>query len=232
MKQLKLSNRLGAIAGMLCEAAGVADIGTDHGYLPAWLALYGTARRIVAADIREGPLLRARETAEEYGVSDRVEFILTDGLAGIAEDGLDAIVLTGMGGETIIGILEKAPWVLDPGVRCILQPQTKTVLLTSWLEGRGCRLTDAALVEDDRRLYLVFSVGAVGTGAFRGPLELLLAKRDPLLPRYLTGLIGKTRRAMGGLERSKDLPWAEIGRMRAELEGYIRMKGETDEWQL
>jgi tRNA (adenine22-N1)-methyltransferase len=231
MKQLKLSNRLQTVAEMLGEAAGVVDVGTDHGYLPAWLALCGTARRIVATDIREGPLRRARETAGEYGVSDRIEFIQTDGLDGVGADGLDTVILAGMGGETILRILEKAPWTRGRGVRCVLQPQTKTDLLTAWLARNGFRISDTALAEDDRRLYLIITAEAGETGAFREPLELLRTKRDPLLPRYLAGLLVKTRRALDGLERSKDRQEAEIGQLRAALGEFSRMKGETDEWQ-
>ena len=230
MKQLMLSNRLAAVTGMLGGASGVIDVGTDHGYLPVWLALNGAARRLVAADVRSGPLRRARETAQAYGVSDRIEFILTDGFDGIGADGIDAVVLAGMGGETITGILDKAPWVLDRSVRLILQPQTKADVLIGWLKGKGCRLWDAALAEDDGRLYLVFAAGAGEDGPFRGPLGLLLMKRDPLLPRYLSGLIEKFGRALHGLERSSRGRLEEIEALRAEIDGYIRMKEEVDRW--
>ena len=99
------------------------------------------------------------------------------------------------------------------------------------MSGAAAGLQDAALAADDGRLYLIIKAEAGEAGVFRKPLEILLKKRDPLLPRYLSGLIAKNRRASGGLERSKELPWAEIGRLRAELEEYIRMKGETDGWQ-
>ncbi|NLT13462.1 MAG: SAM-dependent methyltransferase, partial [Clostridiales bacterium] len=123
MKYLELSKRLQAIAAYVKQGSAVADIGTDHGYIPVYLAQHNIARRIIAADIRKRPLARAQLSSVEYGVDDRIEFRLTDGLDGLQEAGLDTIIIAGMGGETIAGILERAPWVLTENVRIILQPQ-------------------------------------------------------------------------------------------------------------
>jgi tRNA (adenine22-N1)-methyltransferase len=108
MKQIRLTPRLDAVAGYVAPGAAVADIGTDHGYVPVWLAQNDLARRIVAADIGRGPLERARASARLYGVADQIEFIQTDGLDGLASAGLDTVILAGMGGQTMLGILARA----------------------------------------------------------------------------------------------------------------------------
>ncbi|SHH61961.1 tRNA (adenine22-N1)-methyltransferase [Sporobacter termitidis DSM 10068] len=230
MKQLKLSNRLGVIAAFIGAAGAVVDVGTDHGYLPVWLALSGKARRIAATDIRKGPLHRAVSSAEEYGVADRIEFFLTDGLSGL-DPAFDTVVIAGMGGETIIRILQNAPWTLEARVKLVLQPQTKADELIAWLGENGRAVADASLAEDERRLYLIFTAGADGRGGAADPLEILLEKRDPLLPAYLTRLSNKTQRALEGLARSAGTSGGAPDTARRALERYKRIKEETDTWQ-
>ena len=206
-------------------------MGTDHGYLPAWLALNGPARRIVATDIRKGPLHRACGTAGEYGVVDRIEFILTDGLRGVDSAGLGAVVLAGMGGETIIRILDNAPWTRDGAVRLVLQPQTKTKELTAWLDGNGFSVLDASLAADGGRIYLVFSAGFQSAGGHVDTLEILMSKRDPLLKEYLDLLVRRARRALDGLERAENRRGSELAQKQTELCKLIALKEETDGWQ-
>ena len=230
MKQLTLSNRLTAIAALLGDRHGVADVGTDHGYLPVWLALKRNMARLVAADIRKGPLDRAEKTASDYGVSDKIEFVLTDGLSGLAPEGLDTVVIAGMGGETIVHILEGAPWTRSENVLCILQPQTKTDKLIAYLRECGFSLTDATLARDGGRLYLILSGGISGGAVFENPAELLLRKRDPLLPAWLDREIGKTRRALDGLALAEHGRGSETAEKRAALEALTIIKEETDLW--
>jgi tRNA (adenine22-N1)-methyltransferase len=236
MKQIKLSNRLGVIASFIGENAAVVDVGTDHGYLPVYLAQSGKARRIAATDIRRGPLARAMATAAEFGVSDRIEFVLTDGLDGIDGTQYDTVVIAGLGGETIAGILERAPWSKADHVRLVLQPQTRIGVLSNWLDNNGFAILDETLAEDDGKIYAVLLAGA---GKSRAPLScaeiyadrILLEKRDPLLPRYLDLLIEKTKRTVAGMERARRrVRIDELTHYRRALEGFMRMKEETDKW--
>ena len=109
---LELTPRLRTAADLVPAGARLADIGTDHAYLPAALLLEGKIPYAIAADLRHGPLLRAKETAAEYGCRDRMGFRLCDGLKGIRPEETDAIVIAGMGGETIAQIL--AAWCSSP----------------------------------------------------------------------------------------------------------------------
>lgn len=235
MKQIKLSNRLQTIADMLGKPTGVIDVGTDHGYLPVYLAQNGKAKMIAATDIRRGPLARAMVSAEEYGVAGRIEFLLADGLDGIDSGSCDTaeydtVVIAGMGGETIIRILAKAAWTRSACVKLVLQPQTKQDELTAWLIQNGYSVLDAALARDDNRMYVVFTAAAGSGGGSGDPLDILLAKHDPLLPAYLTELVKKTKRAVEGLEKAAESCRQELARRRRELENYLQMKGETDRW--
>ena len=162
MRQIKLSARLQTIADFIEEGASVADIGSDHGYLPVYLALSGKARRIIASDMSAGSLAAARRSAEKYGVSDKIEFVVAPGLSGIGEidsadaTDIDTIVIAGVGGETIIGILEEAlqAWA---GKKLILQPQTKKDELLRYLEETGIEAPETALIRDRGREYTIFS---------------------------------------------------------------------------
>lgn len=231
MKLIGLSNRLGAAASYIKQGAAVADIGTDHGYIPVYLAQRNIARRIIAADVKSGPLTRARLSAEEYGVGDRIEFILTDGLEGLQDQGLDTIVIAGMGGETIAGILERAPWTKASGVRLILQPQSKLNALLPFLTKAGYVIGDASLVLEDGRIYTVF-VACAGENDEPGEfLSILLQKRDPLLPDYLEALIIQARRVAAGLEQSSRGSEDALAIKKRELDALLVMKEETDRWR-
>ena len=108
-----LDSRLSLAGSFVRDGAVVADIGTDHAYLPVWLLLEGKITRAIAADLREGPLARAKLTAKEYDCNKNIAFRLCDGLSGITPEEADTIVIAGMGGETIAAILEQAAWTKD-----------------------------------------------------------------------------------------------------------------------
>ena len=154
------------------DGSDVADVGTDHGYIPVYLAQVGDHGRIIASDVRRGPLSSAMRTAEEYGVSERIEFVLADGLEGIDPGSVGCVVIAGMGGETIAGILKRAPWVRERHVRLVLQPQSKTAELTAFLDADGFSVDDARLVRDDGRIYLVMAAEAGRSGGAFTPGEL------------------------------------------------------------
>lgn len=241
MKNIVLSDRLGVIARFIKQDASVADVGTDHGYIPVYLAQNKIARRIIASDVKKGPLEHAMASAEEYGVNDRIEFVLTDGLDTLESAGLDTVIIAGMGGETIAAILEKAPWTRTKNVRLILQPQSKCDELSAWLDSNGYLILDAALAEDDGRIYSVLLAGAddswepdSGTKACGPELcvdRIFMEKREALFPRYLDMLIEKAQKTIKGLEQArKHVRTEELTQHKQLLERLIHMKEETDKW--
>ena len=148
------------VAGFIKEGALVADIGTDHGHIPVYLAQNGIAHRIIASDMSAGSLSAARRSALKYGVEDKISFVVAPGLEGIGETEVDTIVIAGVGGETIIGILADAPWTKRFGISLILQPQTKIAELCAWLRDNGYIIRDEETMRDRGRSYTVFLVGA------------------------------------------------------------------------
>ena len=127
MRRLELSPRLAAIAEQVPQGARLADVGTDHAYLPAWLLLAGRISGAVATDVREGPLQRGRETARLYKVEDRIVFRCCDGLAAVEPQEADTVVIAGMGGELMARIVERAPWTR--GCTLLLQPMRAQAVL-------------------------------------------------------------------------------------------------------
>lgn len=157
METIRLSNRLQAVASWIAPCGTVADVGTDHGYLPVWLLQTHTAQRVIASDIHAGPLDRARRSAAAYSLENAIRFELCDGLQFAGADAADTVVIAGMGGETIITILDAAPWTRQ-GRRLVLQPQSKIRELTDWLQDNGYMLADAQLCLDAGKLYLILDV--------------------------------------------------------------------------
>lgn len=155
--KLPISDRLLACCGFVAPGERVADIGCDHGYLAIHLLQTGKARSVIAADINEGPLLSAVRNAEKYGVRDRIEFYLSDGAKKIPRD-FDTMVCAGMGADTMISILEAAPWLRDAKYRLVLQCQSKTPMLRRYLSETGFRIYEETVLRDGRFLYTVMEV--------------------------------------------------------------------------
>lgn len=203
-KQLALQPRLALLAELVPPGCRLADIGTDHGYLPVYLLQQGHIRSAIAADIGAEPLEHARRTAEEYGVTG-LKLRLCDGLADIHPDEVDVIAIAGMGGETIIHILENAPWTRDGVHQLLLQPMTKAPDLRRWLSVSGYHFTGERLVWDKGHLYPVLCV----RGGSCPPLtegQLLCGIKlagDPLYGDYLSQHIEKLRKTAAGLRRSR-----------------------------
>ena len=155
--KLPLSDRLKACAGFVSPGDRVADIGCDHGYLGIHLLLNGIASSMIEADINEGPLQSALHNAHKYGVADRMQFYLSDGAKNIPRN-FDTLVCAGMGGDTMIHILEDAPWLKNSCYRLVLQCQSKTPMLRGYLSDHGWRITEESVLRDGKFLYTVMEV--------------------------------------------------------------------------
>ncbi len=175
---IRLDGRLACAASMVRPGAVVADVGTDHAYIPIYLLREGICPFAVASDINEGPLMRARMNAEKYGVLDRMRFVLTDGLTGLEpeRDGVSDIVICGMGGELIAKILDASPYVKREEVRLILQPMTCGDELRRYLWDHGFSITDERLCTAVGKTYTCLCVHYTGKTESYTDGELLLGK--------------------------------------------------------
>ena len=229
-RELSLQPRLALLASLVPQGAVLADVGTDHGYIPVCLRQRGVIDRAIASDIGREPLEHARRTAEEYSVGG-IDLRLCAGLDAIAPEECDTVLIAGMGGETILGILEAAPWTHEGVHTLILQPQTKVDLLRCWLCGHGYRFLSETLVRDKEQLYVVFRVTA-GTGqelSEADALTGLLLRSDPLYGEYLSQHLIKLNRARDGLAVSSLADKeARIAHLENLIEEIERRKGEWE----
>ena len=162
MSKIKLDDRLSAVAGLVRNGKRVADIGTDHGYLVAYLVENGMCPSGIAADLRKGPLENARQTVIQQGLTDKIELILSDGLQNIPENSCDDIVIAGMGGNLIAEILEKAPWVKSENINIVAQPMTHAEVLRQWFIDNGFTINKEKTATDGKRYYCIISAGYTG----------------------------------------------------------------------
>lgn len=155
--KIPISPRLLACAGLIHQGDRVADIGCDHGYLGIYLLQEGIASSIIAADINEGPLQAAYHNAHKYGFADKMSFYLSNGVKNVPHD-FNTLVCAGMGAETMISILEAAPWLKNGQYRLVLQCQTKTYLLRRYLSKQGWSISQEIVLRDGKFLYTLMEV--------------------------------------------------------------------------
>lgn len=199
----ELSARLRLLADWIPHGAALADVGTDHAYLPVWLMLEGRLRSAIACDLRPGPLRRGQDTARRFSVFERIDFRLCDGLAGVGAEETDTVAIAGMGGENIVSILAAAPWTADGGHTLLLQPQSRAEELRAFLCANGYAILRERLVEDRGTIYPVLEVQSgrqsLSPGQIYGGAHLT---EDPLGGRYLVEQILRFQTAVAGLNRA------------------------------
>ena len=226
-RELRLQPRLQCIAGLVPPDARLADVGTDHGYLPVWLLQRGRIACAIASDINAAPLEHARRTAAEYGVS--LDLRLCAGLDAIAPNEADTVVIAGMGGETILTILQNAArdW---HGVTLLLQPMTKTELLRRALPELELRIVSERLVRDKGTIYAVLTVMA-GESAPPTNAEAWCGTgllHDPLYGEYARDRAEKLKRAAEGLRQAKILNSSLIYEMETDAAALLE---KIKEWE-
>ena len=191
--KIPLSKRLEAACKFVNPNDRVADIGCDHGYLGIYLLKNHIASQVIASDINEGPLNAAVFNAEKYGVRDKMRFYLSDGVKNIPRD-FDAMVCCGMGGDTMISILEAAPWLKDDKYRLILQCQSKRPELRKYLGENGWFLRNETVLKDGRFLYTVMeAVHQPGMELTAGGCHFppaLLRNPTPEVPAFYRWVVG------------------------------------------
>ena len=202
-----MNKRLLAIAEQIQPGKGMIDVGTDHGYLPSYLAKNGYPGALFASDINTGPLEAAKKTATMAGTSDRICFLLCDGLALCPPDAVDTIVIAGMGGDMIVKILDEAEWCMSEAYHLILQPMTKPEVVRYWLAYNEFGIESETLAEDGP-LYQIISARFGGSTRLNDA-ELFVGRRDlaartDLYDRQLMEAAARFRKMISGLEIGGD----------------------------
>ena len=215
MKSPAIGKRLLCASGFVRQGAYFADIGTDHAYLPLFLLGEGRITRAVCADINEGPLDSARRNASEFGQSDSISFVLTDGAAGLSDMGITDYAICGMGGELIADIIERSPHLKGEGIRLILQPMSKQGVLRRYLARCGFDIIGEDYSFDGGKYYLCIAAEYSGVCRDISDFE---AEFGDVGPRatfseaklgYFETKIKAMRRAAGGKRAGGEIPAEE-----------------------
>lgn len=154
---LKLSERLLLTASFVRQGAVLADVGTDHAYIPAFLIKNGVIKKAYASDINKGPLENAAKTLEGENISG-VSLILSDGLKNVPKNDITDVLIAGMGGELIAKIICDCVWCEDKELRFILQPMTKSDFLRKILYKNGFEIIKESLAAEGEKIYTVMLV--------------------------------------------------------------------------
>lgn len=222
-KKIELSKRLKLVASFVEPGAVVADVGTDHGYVPIWLVQEGVAAGGIAMDVNQGPLERAKVHIAACGLTDRIQTRLGDGLSALACEEADTVIIAGMGGPLIVRILTEGLETARRMKRLILSPQSEIWSVREFLERQGFAIEDEAMTEEDGKYYTVirarFAGGYIEDGTFcvserkcgseRKLLEwkygkYLMERRDPVLRAFLEKEREKYRKVLDRLGEAGD----------------------------
>ncbi|PPK80259.1 tRNA (adenine22-N1)-methyltransferase [Lacrimispora xylanisolvens] len=189
---MKLSKRLGMIASFVPGGSRVADIGTDHGYIPIHLVQEGIAKSAIAMDVRKGPLLRAQTHIKEAGLTDLVEVRLSDGLLKLEKNQADCVVIAGMGGELIIHILEEGRHLWDSISYWVLSPHSELYKVRKFLAEHEFSIRRETMIKEDGKYYSVMGVTRDSMVSEDRDPELgyrygkdLLDSKNPVLKEFL-----------------------------------------------
>lgn len=156
----KLSKRLYAVASLVKPDSSIADVGTDHGYVPVYLCKKGIIKRAVASDINEGPLSSCKSLVAQEGLEDKIKVCLSDGLNELCSDAFDTVIIAGMGGELIADILSRFDEIREKHL--VLNPMTHPELVREFLFDNGFEINNDLIVADGRHHYSVFDAEYTG----------------------------------------------------------------------
>jgi tRNA (adenine22-N1)-methyltransferase len=210
MNAKKLSKRLEMVASFVPTGATVADIGSDHAYLPCYLVLNGVAKAAVAGEVVKGPYESAERQVRSEGLTKQITVRMADGLAAVLpEDHVDTVTIAGMGGPLIVSILEKHPASLNGVTRLILQPNIHAKVIREWAMANGWAIQDETILEEDEKIYeiVVLQRGDMQLSEVEtlvGP-KLMLAKGDAFMKKW-TREIANWDRVKTAIENAGSTP--------------------------
>lgn len=200
--------RLFAVVNMVKECENIADIGTDHAYVPIYLLLNNMAKGALAMDINEGPLMRASENINRFSLNDKIKTRLSDGLSELRDNEVDTVVIAGMGGILINNILKNDKERLTSVKKYILQPMTAVEETRKYLCDNGFEIVDEKLAKEDEKIYTIISASA-GKMDVNEEIDYyigrkLIENKDKLLPEFLDGKIYEYEKAVDSMKNAAD----------------------------
>lgn len=204
---MNIGDRLEAIGKLVPQGCVLADIGTDHAYLPVWLLEQGKIAGAIAGDIAEGPCLAAKNTVSMHGMKGKVEVRLGSGLKVLQAGEAHCIAIAGMGASTMIEILEADMPLAVEAKRLVLQPMAGAASLRKWLIQNGWHIVAEDLVADGRHLYEIMAAERGESASFsEAVLEIgpsLIEAKHPLLAQQFARQINNYKKLLANMGKSE-----------------------------
>lgn len=226
---IQLSERLKAVASFVESGAIVADIGSDHAYLPAYLVQEGIVQKVVAGEVVEGPFESALKNVKRQGLTDTITVRLASGLAAIEEvDGVDTVTIAGMGGALITSILNEGKDRLENVQRIIAQPNIHAQAIREWAVANGWMITKERILKEDGKIYeiIVLEKGQSSydeLALLLGPF-LLKEKNDVFYEKW-TSEMAQWNEVLCSIEHAMENE--EIKEKKEQMTRRIRLVGEV-----
>ena len=234
---VKLSNRLLAVAAFVTDGNVLADVGTDHGYIPIFLVQEKRIPRAIAMDINAGPLERAKEHIDMYGLKDYIETRLSDGVTALSPGEVDTVLVAGMGGGLVMHILEEGKEVCRQAKELILQPQSELERVRAYLWSNGYVILEEDMVLEDEKFYPMMRVvyknvidaENAGNILFCRYGKHLLEQKNEILKQYLereenlyAGILGNlTQTSVSEKTKERIEEVEEVLRINRDAKGYF-----------
>ncbi len=222
-----LSPRLNAIAQLVPTAHTLADIGTDHGFIPLYLIQQNRIKRAIAADISAGSLDKARRLIRQHQLEHCIETRLGNGLSVLMPGEADIILIAGMGGILIRDIIDQHEEIARSADALILQPMIAQAELRYWLLHNGYEITDEELVKEDRRIYeIIVAVPSIVSSGYKDEVYYdigwkLIEKKHPLLREQLIKKMRSLEKTIIQLEEGRtDKATVRLQQMKEKLRQY------------
>lgn len=230
MDSIKLTPRLQCVADCVKKCSLLADIGTDHAYIPIYAVQNFIADKAIASDVVEGPLKIASDNIKSNGLENKITTALANGL--VSARGADVIVVAGMGGKLICNILQENEDIAQSADYMVIQPMTCSFELRKFLHAHGFKLVDEKLAEEEDKIYNIMVVKK-GNEAFADEFHYHIGKklfenRDPLLSKYIRLRAKVLKKQFTGMNISES---ENLHKKARELENlYCRFIKEADNY--
>lgn len=206
---LNLKGRLKLIADKVPKCNVLADIGTDHAYIPIYLVQNGVCQKAIASDVKIGPVKMASNNISLYKLSEKIETRLGNGLDTIEINEADSIIIAGMGGTLLTELLEANKPKTVNADTLVLQPMNDLHVVRKWLYDNAFEIYDEEMVAEGPKMYFVLSAKFSGNKKQYSDFELyvgqrLIEKKDPLLIAYCRMKVQQIDRVLEQLEEMKE----------------------------
>jgi tRNA (adenine22-N1)-methyltransferase len=231
MNSEKLSKRLEKVSSYVLQGSVLADIGSDHAYLPCYLGIKKIIKKGIAGEITEGPYLSAKEQVVLDGLTDIIEVRKGDGLSVLKENEAEVVTICGMGGSLITSILEKGKEKLGSAKRLVLQPNVGAKTVRNWLLKENWVLSAEEIIKEDGKIYEILVADRIGEQPYSNQIDVellfgpfLLKNQNEAFKEKWAGEVKQWKAILAQMEQSQGTA-AET--KRKELLDHINL---AEEW--